>query len=154
MGIVSPGESFQVVPAGKDWLMNWYDVREHAIVVAGPNPKILIDPITPLELKVCIRDYVRLFPARVRENFHQGSDAYAVLTMCRSLHTNVVGETATKRAAAEWAASKYPEWSNLISQAQEWRQAADNEATNSAEVHAQVEAFVDFTIAAWDAPGI
>ena len=74
--------------------------------------------------------------------------------MCRSLHTNVVGETATKRAAAEWAASKYPEWSNLISQAQEWRLAADNEATNSAEVHAQVEAFVDFTLAVWDAPGL
>ena len=33
MGIVSPGEPFHVVTAGKDWLMNWYDVREHAIVV-------------------------------------------------------------------------------------------------------------------------
>jgi hypothetical protein len=114
----------------------------------------LIDPITPSELKVCIRDYVRLFPERLRDNSHQGSDAYAVLTMCRSLYTNVVGETATKRVAAEWAASKYPEWSNLISQAQEWRLAADNVATNSAEVHAQVEAFVDFTVTVWDAPGL
>ena len=154
IGIVSPGESFHVVNAGKDWLMNWYDVRERAIVVAGPDPKILIDPITPSELKACVRDYVRLFPERIRDNFHRGSDAYAVLTMCRSLHTNVVGGTATKRAAAEWAASKYPEWSNLISQAQEWRLAADNEATNSADVHAQVEAFVDFTVAVWDAPGL
>ena len=154
IGIVSPGESFHVVTAGKDWLMNWYDVREHAIVVSGPDPKTLIDPITRSELKACIRDYVRLFPERVRDNFHQGSDAYAVLTMCRSLHTNVVGETATKRVAAEWAASKYPEWSNLISQAQEWRLAADNVATNSAEVHAQVEAFVDFTVAVWDARGL
>jgi predicted nucleotidyltransferase len=153
IGIVRPGEPFHVVRAGRDWLMNWYDVREHAIVVAGPNPKTLIDPITRSELRACIRDYVRLFPERVSDNFHQGSDAYAVLTMCRSLHMNVVGETASKRAAAEWAASKYPEWSNLISQAQEWRLAADNEATNSAEAHTQVEAFVDFTVAAWDAAG-
>jgi predicted nucleotidyltransferase len=154
IGIVSPGESFHVVTAGKDWLMNWYDVREHAIVVAGPDPKTLIDPIARSELKACIRDYVRLFPERVRDNFHSGSDAYAVLTMCRSLHTNVVGETATKSVAAAWAAAKYPEWSNLISQAQEWRLAADNVATNSVEFHAQVEAFVDFTVAVWDAPGL
>jgi len=151
IGIVSPGESFHVVTAGKDWLMNWYDVREHGIVVAGPDPKILIDPITPSDLRACIRDYVRLFPERIRDNFHRGSDAYAVLTMCRSLHTNAVGGTATKRAAAEWAASKYPEWSSLISQAQEWRLAADHGATNNADVHAQVEAFVDFTVAVWDA---
>jgi predicted nucleotidyltransferase len=154
MGIVSPGEPFHVVNAGRDWLMNWYDVREHAIVVAGPDPKALIDPITRSELKACIRDYVRLFPERVRDNFHQGSDAYAVLTMCRSLHTRVIGETATKRVAAEWAASRYPEWSNLISQAQEWRLAADNLATSSVEAHAQVKAFVDFTVAVWDAPGL
>jgi predicted nucleotidyltransferase len=146
IGIVSPGEPFHVVSAGRDWLANWYDVREHAIVVAGPNPKTLIDPITRSELKACIRDYVSLFPERIRDNFHRGSDAYAVLTMCRSLYTNVVDGVATKRAAAEWAASKYPEWSNLISQAQEWRLAADNEAMNSAEIHAQVEAFVDFTL--------
>jgi predicted secreted protein len=62
-----------------------------------------------------------------------------------------VGGTATKRAAAEWAASKYPEWRSLISQAQEWRLAADHGATNNADVHAQVEAFVDFTVAVWDA---
>jgi predicted nucleotidyltransferase len=146
MGIVSPGEPFHVVTAGRDWLMNWYDVREHGVVLAGPDPKTLIDPITRSELKACIRDYVRLFPERVRDNFHQGSDAYAVLTMCRSLHTNVVGKTPTKRVAAEWAASTYPEWSNLISQAQEWRMAGDNEATNSPEIHAQVAAFVDFTL--------
>ena len=154
IGIISPGEPFHVVSAGRDWLMNWYDVREHAIVVAGPDPKTLINPITRSELKACIRDYVRLFPERVRDNSHRGSDAYAVLTMCRSLHTNVVGETATKRVAVEWAASRYPEWSHLISQAQEWRLTADNVATNSADVHAQVEAFVDFTVAVWNGPGL
>ena len=146
MGIVSPGEPFHVVSAGRDWLMNWYDVREHAIVVSGPNPKTLIAPITRSELKACIRDYVRLFPGRIGDNAHRGSDAYAVLTMCRGLHTNVVGETATKRAAAEWVSSKYTAWGNLITQAQEWRLAADNEAINGAEIHAQVEAFLHFAV--------
>jgi len=41
----------------------------------------------------------------------------------------------------------------LIAHAQRWRLAADDEATNSADVHAQVAAFVDFTVAVWDAPG-
>lgn len=149
IGIIGPGKPFQVVKAGRDWLMEWYDVREHAIVVAGPDPRTLIDPITRAELNACIRDYVLLFPGRVRDHPHRGSDAYAVLTMCRALHTNLMGETTTKRAAAEWAAWEYPQWHDLITQAQQWRLAADNEAMNSAEIHAQVEAFVNFNVHAF-----
>jgi predicted nucleotidyltransferase len=146
MGIIGPGKPFQVVKAGRDWLLEWYDVREHAIVVTGPDPRTLIDPITRSELVACVRDYVLLFPKQVRDNPHRGSDAYAVLTMCRALHLYLMGDTATKRAAAEWAARGYPRWRDLITQAQQWRLAADNEATNSAESHDQVEAFVNFTV--------
>jgi len=147
IGIIGPGKPFQVIKAGRDWTVEWHDVREHAFVVAGPDPRILIDPITPSELNACIRDYVSLFPGLVRDNApRQGSDAYVVLTMCRALHTKFMGETTTKRAAAEWAAREYPKWRDMITQSQQWRLAADNEAMNSAEIHAQVEAFVDFTV--------
>ena len=90
IGIVSPGEPFHTVAAGSDGLMNWYDVRENAITVSGPDPKTLIDPISHSELNACIRDYTKLFPERSRHNLHRGSDAYAVLTMCRSLYTKLM----------------------------------------------------------------
>ncbi len=146
IGIVHPGEPFHQVQAGKDWLMNWYDVREHAIVVVGPEPTTLIDPITAPELQTCIHDYLRLFPDRVRSSRHRGSDAYAVLTMCRGLHTVIVGTSASKTAAADWAAATYPSWRGLILEAKGWRLAADNKAMNTAETPARVEAFVAFTI--------
>jgi len=152
IGIISPGEPFHVVTAGRDWLMNWYDVREHAIIVGGPDPKTLIDPIAPSELQACVREYLQLFRERVRHNPHRGSDAYAVLTMCRGLHTGQMGQTATKEAAAQWATLRFPEWHELIAQAQRWRLAADNEAINSDETHAEVEAFVDFAIRAFGQP--
>ncbi len=66
--------------------------------------------------------------------------------MCRALYTKRVGETTTKSAAAEWAAWEYPQWHDLITQAQQWRLAADNQAMNNSEIHARVEAFVNFTI--------
>ena len=146
IGIISPGEPFHVVLAGWDWLVNWYDVREHAIVVSGPDPKTLIEPITRAELHACIRAYLQLFPERVRHNPHSGSDAYAVLTICRGLHTDLVGGPATKDAAAQWASRRFPQWQDLIAQAQRWRLAADNEAVNSDDTHAQVEAFVNFAM--------
>lgn len=146
IGIVSPGEPFHRVAAGSDWLMNWYDVRENAIIVSGPDPKTLIGPISHFELNACIRDYTKHFPERLRHNLRRGSDAYAVLTMCRSLYTKLMGAPTTKKRAAHWATSKYPQWQHLIANAQKWRLAADNEATNSPEVHAQVEGFVSFTI--------
>ena len=146
IGIIGPGKPFQVVKAGRDWTVEWYDVREHAIVVAGPDPKTLIDPISMTEVNACIRDYVAHFPGPVRDDRHRGSDAYAVLTMCRALYTKRVGETTTKRAAAEWAAREYPQWHDLITQSQRWRLAADNQAMNNSEIHARVEAFVNFTI--------
>ncbi len=58
IGIIGPGKPFQTVKAGRDWMVEWYDVREHAIVVAGPDPKTLIDPISLTEVNACIRDYV------------------------------------------------------------------------------------------------
>jgi len=147
IGVIGPGKPLQVVNAGTDWLLEWHDVRENSIVVTGPDPKTLIDPIDWEELSACVRDYVRLFPGLVRENPpRQGSDAYVVLTMCRALYLTLIGGTTTKRAAAQWAGREYAQWRDLIVQAQRWRLAADNEAMNTTEIHAEVEAFVSFTV--------
>jgi hypothetical protein len=51
--------------------------------------------------------------------------AYAVLTMCRALHTLESGEIASKRASARWAMHVLdPRWGLLIEQAAAWRPGA------------------------------
>lgn len=147
IGIISPGEPFHAVDAGRDWLMNWHDVRENGMVVLGPDPKSIIDPISVSELVRCILDYAEVFPGRVAGNPHRPSLAYAVVTMCRCLHTTATGEQASKQRAADWAAARHPQWADLIARSLEWRSkpADPTEATRSDQ--ADVEAFVGFSLA-------
>jgi cobalamin biosynthesis Co2+ chelatase CbiK len=46
IAIVSPGEPFHIKEAGYDWLINWYNVQEKAIILFGPSPKEIIEPIS------------------------------------------------------------------------------------------------------------
>ena len=53
----------------------------------------------------------------------RGYQAYAVLTMCRTLHTLEAGRLASKPAAARWARERHPErWRGLIDRALGWKQ--------------------------------
>jgi hypothetical protein len=66
--------------------------REHGVVVTGPDPRDLIDPITPDDLRAAVLTSMlddwasRLEPeadlAWLRPRNYQ---AFAVLTMCRDL---------------------------------------------------------------------
>lgn len=46
IAIISPGEPFHTRAANKDWLVNWYVLRERGIALVGPAPTTLIDPIS------------------------------------------------------------------------------------------------------------
>ncbi|HET6261739.1 MAG TPA: nucleotidyltransferase domain-containing protein, partial [Chloroflexia bacterium] len=59
IAIISPGEPFHVKEAGKDWLLNWYVVREQGIALFGPSPKTLIEPITREEFIQTVKSQVR-----------------------------------------------------------------------------------------------
>ncbi len=43
-----------------------------------------------------------------------GAQAYAVLTLCRALHSVETGDQVSKRTAATWAAQALPTWTDLI----------------------------------------
>jgi predicted nucleotidyltransferase len=40
IAVVSPGEPFHLKAAGKDWLINWYMVREAGVTLCGPPPRV------------------------------------------------------------------------------------------------------------------
>jgi predicted nucleotidyltransferase len=42
IAVISPGEPFHLKPAGKDWVLNWYVVREAGVTLYGPPPGTLI----------------------------------------------------------------------------------------------------------------
>lgn len=117
IAVISPGEPFHTKEAGKDWLMNWYMVREKGVTLFGPSPESIINPITREEFVEMIREHVKNWVYYVDDCRARGSQAYAILTMCRALYTSTHGEQLSKQEAAAWAAKQYPEWASLINDA-------------------------------------
>jgi len=94
-------------------------LREHGVILLGPSPASLVDPI-PVdalqnEIGGTIRGWGRQIleqPDHYRNRFYQG---YIVLSYCRMLHDLVEGRPGSKRAGAAWAkANLEPAWSPLI----------------------------------------
>lgn len=122
IAVISPGEPFHVISAGTDWILTWYPARNNSIVLVGPPATELVPAISFEEYAAAVRNYMRRFQERIADDATPGSQAYAVLTMCRGLYTCVHGEQVSKLRAAAWAQKQFPEWAGLIREAITWRQ--------------------------------
>jgi len=94
-----------------------WSLRERGVVLAGPDPRELVDPITADALRAEMRWAVGLWQEWFRsiDSIDRRALAVAVLTHARILHTLAIGEVSSKRAAGEWALQALdPEWAPLI----------------------------------------
>ncbi len=97
---------FYLAQLGSDWVIQRHILREHGVMVAGPPPDTLIDPVSPDDLRGAVRGILQEWwaptltqPARLQTSEYQ---AYAVLTMCRALHALQSGAIVSKPVAARW----------------------------------------------------
>ncbi len=144
IAVISPGEPFHMTEAGREWLMNWYVVREKGVALFGPPAEALIAPITREEFAGCVRDYAADWGDRIEDVRDRKEQAYAVLTMCRALHLHRTGEPASKRQAALWAQGELSHWSGLIQNALAWRKAWREQGVNHAATRTETVRFVRF----------
>ena len=102
-----------------------WTVRERPAVLAGPDPRELIDPVPADALRAEAAPVLAEVAAWAHEP-HVGNPSgmsrwkqpYVVLTLCRALHTTETGTVCSKREAGEWAKRALdPEWRDLIQQA-------------------------------------
>ena len=113
---------------GPTWVLDRWVTRERGVVVTGPDPRELIDPIGADELRAAVlasmlgdwaeraggRDVAWLRPRNYQ--------AFAVLTMCRDLYVLERGVLVSKPVAAAWARSWLgPPWAALVERALGWR---------------------------------
>ena len=98
---------FYVAGQGSDWIIQRHVLREWGVTLAGPPPDTLIDPVTPDDLRRAVGGVLAEWwapmlddPTWLRERLYQ---AFAVLTMCRALHTLETGTIVSKPVAAQWA---------------------------------------------------
>ncbi len=146
--VISPGEPFHWREVDREWTMNWYDVQENGVTLLGPDPRTLIDRISQAEFV----ESVRAHAAQWREHIqvvsrNRGSQAYAVLTMCRATFTCETGQQVSKERAAHWAKGALPEWAPVIQRALERRLDAPRRGEPEDETTlSETSAFVDFVI--------
>jgi predicted nucleotidyltransferase len=99
-----------------------WTLREHGVVLAGPDPKTLVDPVSAevlrTEVLATIRDWavdLRADPDGMDNAWRQ---PHVVLSYCRTLHTLAVGRVTSKPDAGRWALSHLDaRWNPLIQQA-------------------------------------
>ena len=109
---------------GADWIIQRHIIRECGVVLVGPDPKTLIDPVTADELRSAVLEILEewWFPMLddscwLREhgsNYH----GFTVITMCRALHALKYGTIVSKPVAVRWAKENLgSQWHQLIDQA-------------------------------------
>src|SRR5215208_5303582 len=108
---------------GSDWIIQRHVIREQGVILEGPDPKTLIDPVHPADIRRAVRGVLNewWFPMLEDPTWlktHGGEyHAFAILTMCRALYTLENGTIVSKRVAAQWVQNKLSEdWSQVIEQ--------------------------------------
>lgn len=117
---------FYLAQQESDWIIQRHILRQQGLVVAGPALAPLIDPVPPADLQRAVLGFLREWwapmlenPVRLQSSEYQ---TYAVLTMCRALHTLETGTIVSKPVAAHWAQARLGEpWATVIAKAQAWR---------------------------------
>jgi hypothetical protein len=120
---VNEGKFF-ISQLGSDWIIQRHVIREYGVILNGPDPKTLIDPVSAAEIRQAVHGVLDewWFPMLADPSWlkEHGSEyhAYTVISMCRALHALKHGTIVSKPVAAKWARQEFgTQWSALIEKA-------------------------------------
>jgi len=111
---------------GNNFVIELYVLRENGITIVGPDIKSLIKETSIQNLKLAIQKNLHEYWENTLNDLSKfiRSDyqAFAILTMCRTLYSLETGRITSKFEAAEWAMQKLDvSWKRLIEQAVSWK---------------------------------
>ncbi len=109
---------------GSDWIIQRHVLREYGVILEGPDPKTLIDFVTPEDIRGAVLGVLYEWwfpmlddPSWLRDH-DSGYHSFAVITMCRVLHALEHGTIVSKPKAVQWARMKLDSsWPQLIDKA-------------------------------------
>jgi len=132
-------------PFGNEWIINNYLLYNHAVALVGPDFKQLMPPVDIVEVqKACVRDlFTEWEPKRTQGKWLKDShyERYFILNLCRILYSIMCRAAGSKKTAASWVKSNYPErWAALISAAERWEYGME------LQMQYQAGDFLDFVI--------
>jgi len=105
-----------------DWIIQRHILRERGIVITGPDPKTLVDPVSPDDLRRAVVEGLPIWVNPLLEDpselSKRGFQSFFVLSLCRMLYTLKHGEILPKHAAAKWGKENLKaRWTPLIERA-------------------------------------
>lgn len=138
------GTFYFEAPYGNEWLINNYLLYHKSITLYGKNFREIVKPIDIRDVKkASVNDLFKEWEPKINDkewlnNSHYQS--YLVLNLCRILYTVLQNSVGSKTASASWVKNEYPQWQDLIEEADRWHYGV--------EVKRQDEAieFIKFTI--------
>jgi hypothetical protein len=101
---------------GGETVIYRYVLWNCGVVLFGPPPQSLIDPVDADQLRTAVRDLVADWSVGDEPRFAEaGFRRYMVQTMCRVRYTLACGDVASKPAAVDWGLRQVePAWRDLI----------------------------------------
>jgi hypothetical protein len=141
---ISPGEPFHAKQAGREWLINWWIVREQGVTIFGPPPETFIGPITRDEFLDNVRLHAHEWTEWVHDYHHLPGQGYAIVTGCRAMYALEHGRQGSKNQAAAWAQARFPEWADVIARGFNWTRLKGEWSIDPEEAHRDTVRFVRF----------
>ena len=139
---------FYLDKRGSDWIIQRHVIREQGITLAGPDPKTLIDPVSPDDIRRAVKGVLQEWWLPMLEDpswlKNHGSEyhAFAILTMCRALHALEYGTIVSKPMAARWAQKELGDhWSQVIE-----RSLAERVDNEDRDLYQEALEFIRFTM--------
>lgn len=117
------GIMYPKAPYGNEWIINQYQLYNHAVTLTGPDYKSLTKQIDIQDVqKACVRDLFQEWEPKIQyiDSLDSHNRSYIVLNLCRIIYTVSKAEVASKKVSATWVKSTFPQWKDLIETAERW----------------------------------
>jgi Domain of unknown function (DUF4111) len=148
---IEKGTRLFKAPLESGWVFQCITLRERGVVVAGPDPRTLVDSIHPQAIHSAAAEIAALWLEQAEHDptwlpwlRQRDAQTFVILTLCRLLYSLATGSVASKPRAAEWAHKELGEpWATLIERTLARQHEVGNIAQSEEE---QTLAFIQFTL--------
>jgi hypothetical protein len=138
-------------PLDSGWVFHRLTLRDHSLVIAGPDPRPLIGTVHPQAIRAAAAEVAGTWKAAAAEDPSwlpwlrlREAQAFVVLTLCRLLYSLATGSVASKPGAGEWAQQELAApWTSLIEHTLAQRHEA---GSITRQEEAETLAFLQFTL--------
>ncbi len=126
---VNAGKMWQFA-YGHEWIINKFALYTCGKTIYGHNLRAIMKPVSIEQVREASgRDLREDWVPKIDDPqaFHDPDydsshlQAYAVLTLCRILYRQFHEDVSSKKVAAAWVKEKYPEWEELVENAENWK---------------------------------